>query len=206
MSAAYKTASKDHNFKKAFPEKPLIAYRRQKNIGEIITRAKLHPLPREGGVERREQAPGFKKCRRFGGRGCAMCPYVENATSHYSTATGESFKIKNFITCTTSNVIYDLWCDKCRNSPSVTKGSDQYTGRTSNMASIRFSAHKSDVNTGRISKAVSEHFKLPGHKVSDMRFLPFEIVTESNETLLASRETYWIDRKKNLQFGINRQK
>ena len=74
------------------------------------------------------------------------------------------------------------------------------------MASSRFSSHKSDVNTGRISKAISEHFNLPGHKVSDMRFLPFEIVKENDGTLLSSRETYWIEKKKNLEFGMNRQK
>ena len=98
-----------------------------------------------------------------------MCPFVEAATSHFSSATGETFPIKNRLTCTTENLIYDLWCNKCRNSPSATAGSEQYTGKTSNMASNRFSSHKSDVNTGKISKSVAEHFNLPGHKPSDMR-------------------------------------
>ena len=106
MTAAYNSSSKDHKFKKTFPEKPMIAYRRQKNIGEFITKAKLHPNPRDGAMTTREVKPGFQKCRRFGGSGCSMCPYVENASSHYSSATNEYFPIQSFITCTSKNMIY----------------------------------------------------------------------------------------------------
>ena len=74
------------------------------------------------------------------------------------------------------------------------------------MASNRFSSHKSDVNTGKISKSVAEHFNLPGHKPSDMRFLPFEKVFSNDPTVLSSREEYWILKKKTLEFGLNRQK
>ena len=153
-----------------------------------------------------EPKPGFQKCRRFGGSGCAMCPFVENSSSHYSSATNEYFPIKSFITCTSKNIIYDLWCQKCRDSPSAIRGSDQYTGKTEKMASSRFSSHKSDTNTGKISKAVAEHFHLPGHKFSDIRFLPFEKINSNDPTLLRSREEYWISKKKNLEYGINRQK
>ena len=112
----------------------------------------------------------------------------------------------SIITCTTENVIYDLWCNKCRNSPSAKPGADQYTGKTENMASNRFNSHKSDINTGKLSKAVTDHFHLPGHSISDMKFLPFEKVNSDDPTLLKSREEFWILRKENLQHGINHQK
>ena len=64
-------------------------------------------------------------------------------------------------TCTTDNVIYDLWCKKCKENPSATPGSDQYVGKTGNTASHRFSSHKSDVNNFKTSKAIGEHFNLP---------------------------------------------
>ena len=54
-------------------------------------------------------------------------------------------------------------------------------------------------------KAVARHFNLPGHSSSDMRFLPFEVVT-GDSTLLASREEFWIRKKKTLESGINLQK
>ena len=97
-----------------------------------------------------------------------------------------------------------MWCKKCRNDPSAVKSSDQYVGKTSDMASNRFSSHKSDVNNLRTSKAIGDHFNLPGHKPSDMRFLPFEKVFGEDQTLLSSREEYWIQEKKTLEFGINR--
>ena len=74
------------------------------------------------------------------------------------------------------------------------------------MASNRFNSHKSDINVGNISKGVAEHFNLPGHSTSNMRFLPFEKINSDDPTLLRSREEYWISRKHNLEFGINRQK
>ena len=77
---------------------------------------------------------------------------------------------------------------------------------SSNQASERFSGHKSDITTGKISKAVANHFSQPGHKASDIRFLPFEIIKTNDPTLLASREQYWIQKKRTLESGLNRQK
>ena len=84
-------------------------------------------------------------------------------------------------------------------------GSDHYCGKTSGDGATRFSQHKSDVNNKR-DKAVSEHFNLPGHSSSDMRFLPFESVAGGDATLLASREQYWIKKKGTFETGLNRQK
>ena len=64
----------------------------------------------------------------------------------------------------------------------------------------------SDVSTGKIFKAVAQHFNQPGHKLSDMCFLPFETVNSNDPMVLASREAYWIEKKKTFEFGINRQK
>ena len=134
-----------------------------------------------------------------------LCPYVSPSSTHMASATGEVFPITSAITCQTKNVIYDLWCDKCRNSVTPDPGSEQYTGKTSGDGATRFSHHKSDVTTQK-DKAVSSHFQLPGHSSSDMRFLPFEAIAEDDGTLLASREEYWIKKKKTLECGINRKK
>ena len=124
----------------------------------------------------------------------------------HSAVTGESFPIQSYITCTSKFVIYDIWCNRCRNSASANPGSDQYTGKTQNQVAERFSQHKSDVNTEKLSKAVAHHFTLPGHKTSDMRILPFESVPGNDPTLLASREAFWIQKKKTFAAGMNRQK
>ena len=89
------------------------------------------------------------------------CHYVTPSTTHMASATGEVFPIKDHITCTTKNIIYDLWCDKCRNSATPNPGFDQYTGKTSQDGASRFSQHTSDVSLMK-DKTVSKHFNLPG--------------------------------------------
>ena len=126
------------------------------------------------------------------------------STTHMASATGEVFPIKDIITCTTENIIYDLWCDKCRNSATANPGSDHFVGKTIQEGVKRFGQHKSDVNLDK-DKAVSQHFNLPGHSASDMRFLPFESV-KGDRILLESREQYWINKKRTFEMGINRQK
>ena len=183
----------------------MIAYHRQKTVAEHLVRAKVHPAPREG-VRTREPRPGFKKCMRFGGSGCILCSYSTQSTTHTSRITGETFQIKSEITCTSKNILYDLWFNKCSNSAMAFPGSDSYVGRTRNSVAERFSAHKSDIVTGKVYKLVAEHFNQPGHKPSDLRFQPFEIIHSNDPTLLASRESYWIAKKKILHGGLNRQK
>ena len=102
------------------------------------------------------------------------------------------------------NIIYDLWCEKCRNSATPNPGCGHYVGKTSGDGATRFSNHKSDVHLKK-DKAVSEHFNLPGHSSSDMKFLPFEVVA-GDATLLSAREQFWIKKKGTFGTGLNRQK
>ena len=66
--------------------------------------------------------------------------------------------------------------------------------------------HRSDFQTGKHFKAVAHHFSQQNHKMSDMRFLPFEVVHSGDPMELASRESFWIEKKQLLEFGMNRQK
>ena len=55
----YKAAEQDFKFKSTFPNKPMVAYRRQTSIGDKLVRAKLHPLAKPG-VFTRAPKSGFK--------------------------------------------------------------------------------------------------------------------------------------------------
>ena len=184
----------------------MVAYRRQKTIGDKLIRAKLHPDPRPGVRTRHEsqggKPNGFKKCQRFGW-GCELCHYSENSTTHKSTVTGEIFPINSPITCTDSCLIYDIICRKCNQEH---PGEDDiYVGKTTDSIAKRSSAHRSDIRTEK-NKAVSEHFNGPGHLLSDIIFLPYEKIPNGDETLLASREEFWIRKKQAYEKGINRKK
>ena len=145
---------------------------------------------------------GYCKCQRFGW-GCELCHYAEPSTTHKSTVTGEFFPIKSPITCTDDFVIYNILCKKC--ATEHPGDNDMYTGKTKDYMASRASAHRSDTRTGK-NKAVPEHFNGPGHSLSEMQFLPFERVFNRDETLLASREEYWIRKKQSYERGMNRQK
>ena len=44
----YKAAAQNFKFQHTFPNKPMVAYRKQKTIGDNLIRAKLHPPQRVG--------------------------------------------------------------------------------------------------------------------------------------------------------------
>ena len=96
-----------------------------------------------------------------------------------------------------------MLCIKCNQEHPGDR--DIYTGKTTDSAAKRFSSHRSDVRLQK-NNAIGEHFNGPGHSMSDMKFLPFEKIPENDETLLASRETFWIRKKQSYERGINRQK
>ena len=93
-------------------------------------------------------------------------------------------------------MIYSITCKKC---PDV-----EYVGQTSQPIHKRFYSHSSDITNQKIDKPVPEHFNKPGHKLSDMCFLPFEKLRKQDKTLLTVRERFWIEEKQTLKFGLNK--
>ena len=62
--------NQDQLMKEVFPEPPLIAYKRQRNLGDSLIRAKVQPTPlRQSGRKLR----GLTNC----GKCCHACPYVK---------------------------------------------------------------------------------------------------------------------------------
>lgn len=188
----YEIGVENPEFQETFPDLPSVGYRRYKNLGGYLTRAKLYPKTRSG----LRTHSGFQRCTRVAGGNCMMCMFSQNTSKHTSAYTGEQYNIQSNITCTDHYIIYSIQCKKC---PSV-----EYVGKTVQEASERFSTHRSDVNTKKIQKPVAEHFNLPGHSVSDMKFLPFEKIFPEDDTLLREREKFWIKQKKTFLFGLNK--
>ena len=60
------------------------------------------------------------------------------------------------------------------------------------------------MTTKKFAKPVSNHFNLPGHKLSDLVFLPFEKLNVKDKTMLDVRERYWISKKGTHKHGLNK--
>ena len=86
---------------KAVPELPLIAYRRPKNLWDLLVRAELTPRVR--------QEPGTRRCGRRGCKTCPMLQTMDSITSH----NGNTHRIRTSALCKSTNVVYVIHCQKC---------------------------------------------------------------------------------------------
>ena len=95
--------SQDSYLAEVFPQPPLTAFKRQKNLRDFLIRAKV-PKPRSQYPSR--NVKGMKKC----GQNCTMCPYV---TEGKTIKIGKKeWKINSKVNCVSYNLVYLLICKK----------------------------------------------------------------------------------------------
>ena len=103
-------------------------------------------------------------------------------------STGEDYAIRARITCSTENVLYLITCTKSdRNCPD----SPQYGGETGPAASKRFAEHFATITQichTNTSKPVRQHFRQPGHSLSDCVFISVEKIYSANVFVRKARE------------------
>ena len=193
---------KDSLCAKIFEKGVQIAYKRHKNIRDILCRAIVPPLKTRNS-NRKER--GWKTCSQLS---CKTCDYSENKAEFVATATGETIKINQKITCTDKNVIYCIHCQKC---------GMQYVGKTTQKFKTRVTQHQNSVRAADRSKnntekekkdiktgPVAEHFTQKNHTMSDMLFFAFEKVQNEDPFIVGARERYYIDKMEVLERGINK--
>ena len=90
--------------KRCFPKPPMVAYRRPKNLREILVRAKVSTRRRTSRLKN-----GCKPCH----RACKLCWFLDHSSTHKCKKTGKQWKINAPIDCQTKNVIYKITCKKC---------------------------------------------------------------------------------------------
>ena len=145
-----------------FKNLPLVAYRRCKNISDILVRAELTEDPDSSNSR---VTLGSFRCN---SRNCTTCPYIEHGRTQYTFhSTGETYHIKSHITWTTFNVIYLIQCRLCNL---------QYIGETKRRLKDRFNEHRRPVlnpTSNYIHTAVSEHFLSNNHSGFSAITIPF---------------------------------
>ena len=94
--------SQNQYLAKCFPEPPLTAFKRPRNIKEFLIRAKVPPPPEK---RNRRDLYGMKRCARQ----CTACPYIleeRNIKIHRRN----TWKINKRLDCNSYNVIYMIEC------------------------------------------------------------------------------------------------
>ena len=167
--------------KRFFPIKRIItAYRRPKNLKEILAPSKLRD--RIGTSETDNSETGCDKCT---SRRCDLCSnYFESARKFSSFVTNKYYTIKQKLDCKSKNVIYLASCNKCKL---------QYVGSTRNEFKVRFRNHKSAMLTNKKTCELAIHFNSIQHNLSDVSFIVLESLNnlENIERDLLNREAYW---------------
>ena len=90
------TKSEEH--REVFPEPPVIAFRRCKNLKDILVRARLSNKG-NGGNDK-------KGCSRCGKSRCQVCNFMSNSEHFHSNIDSREYWINYSFNCESSNVVY----------------------------------------------------------------------------------------------------
>ena len=128
-----------------FQEKPILAFRRNRNLQNMLCKYKLkNGRP----ITRKERKIG--KCRpclsKSNNKCCAQMVSTNFVTNR---KTGKIFKIYHNLNCKSRNVIYLIECILCQNKP--------YVGKSEPPSNLRTNNHRSDAKKPD-SIAVDKHF------------------------------------------------
>jgi len=163
----------------AFTNKPLVAYRRNKNISDKLVRAKCNPS------EKTSEKPTLK-CKTPWL--CKLCPKPSDNGRYKSTTTGREYQGPRNYSCKTKNVIYLITCKKCKK---------QYVGETSRSFEIRMKEHLRYIrNPRQYDEPTGRHFNGPNHKISDFSCrVIYKMYNEPirNCPIRQSKEEHFID-------------
>ena len=177
----------DQYMAEVFPEPPLIAYRRQKNIKEFLVRAKVPPR----NTKTKRTLKGMKKCN----KPCQACPFILEGKE----IKGDKFdwKITTPANCQTKNVVYMIECNKenCK---------QRYIGESKRTIGDRLSDHKGYVNSIFPTKATGIHFNKPGHNLANIKITIVEKLKKDDGAYRKERERFLINKFNTYYRGINR--
>jgi len=96
------TLHRSDEIKQVFPEVLLVAFRRDSNIQDILVHKKHN----------RQFFNQGNSCGPCGAERCAVCPYIVAADT-FTSAEGVTYKVRNKMTCKSTNVVYAVFCKRC---------------------------------------------------------------------------------------------
>ena len=178
--------TQDPHMKEVFENPPLVAYKRNQNLRDLLIKAKV---PKNQARPKRN-LPGMYKCNN-----CPVCPYIK--TDKMIKAHGSDCKVEltKRYTCQSKNLVYVISCSKC---------GVQYVGETEKSLQKRFSQHLGYVRNDHLNKATGQHFNLPGHSIDNMQVSVIETIQNKSEFYRKNREKYFIEKLNTKYKGLNR--
>ena len=137
--------SSDPETRAVFPQPPLVAYRRDSNLRDIL----VHTSDSSQSTFHTGTYPCLQAC-------CCTCHYISSDT--YVRGPQYSFVIKKAFSCQTSGLVCCISCSRC---PAV------YIGETGCTLRQRFGEHLHSIEKNLPGFPVAEHFNMVGHSIDD---------------------------------------
>lgn len=190
----------NEKMRKTFAQKPIMAYRRNRNLGDILGQKTLenNKVVRKGQTDK---TGGCTPCLSKGENKC--CKQIRRTKKFKSNRTNKSFNIFHKVNCKSKWVIYLMECIICR---------IQYVGKSEWPMNIRINKHRYDVPRFD-SLDVCQHFRSPGHDFdSHAKFTIIEELKQKNKPkhtmrkILEQREDSWVIKLRTLNpDGFNKE-
>ena len=156
---------------------PVVAFRRCKNLKDILVRARL-----TSGREKVHNNRGSSCCKKSR---CQVCKVMSNSDSFMPSTTGKEYKINYSFNCDSSNVVYLIECNVC---------GAQYVGSTCTPFRLRFNNYKACSRKFNLGSSVPQmeffrHFSEEGHRgfLNDISVKVIDRLTGNDRR----RESFW---------------
>jgi hypothetical protein len=170
LSKHQQLLNKSEQMRNVFKQSPIVAFRRDKNIEDILVHKKHNNL-------------FFKKgnvCEPCGAKKCAICKYILK-TDHFNDDNGNVYQIKNYINCKSCNVVYGIFCKICDRIVYVGEtGGSLYQRHVLNLSLIR----------RECNDPVAIHFNSECHNVNNYSIVGIEKLFK-NDIYRKYRENLW---------------
>ena len=139
----------DEATRRIFGDDPILtAYRRDKSLRDHLVRSRL--------LNDDPNTPsGTTRCQR---PRCNTCSHIVQGRSLEGPK--RTWHVKGQFSCTTTNVIYGLTCERC---------GKLYIGETKRRLADRTTEHLRSIRLNTPGLPVAAHFNLPGHSSSDLK-------------------------------------
>ena len=184
----------NEKMKANFTEKPIMAYRRNRNLGDILGQKTIlnNKVVRKGDIS--NQSGSCSPCLSRNDNLC--CKQIRQTSTFQSRKTKKKYKIFHQVNCKSKFIIYLLECTLCM---------IQYVGKSEWPMNIRLNKHRNDVFR-EDAIHVCKHFKQPGHDFNKhAKITIIEELKKKDRSLrtmrkiLEQREDFWILKLKTLQ-------
>ena len=139
----------------AFEEKSIIAYRRNKNLCDLIGSNKI--INSKKAIKIKEAESNGKSTPCFTRRDNLCCKQIIKTETFSSFRTGQTFRIFHQLNCKSYGIIYLLQCQICL---------IQYIGKSETPFNIRLNNHRKDAKDTKSKNNIlaCKHFQEPNHE------------------------------------------